>query len=135
MDNGAVRVETFTVTSITRQRGDRSLGRAVWAAAAADIMGLSLVDVSKMLELSEHVQPDHGERRLRGAERHRATARALLARLGAWPWAHAEDGRLKQTWRDEPHFTEPLRDWHERACSEAAAKVEECRSVLVPHSR
>lgn len=128
-DSGTVSVKTFTVTSTTRQRGDRSWGRAVWAAAAADLAGASMTDVSRMLELNEHEQPDHGGRRLRGAERHRAKGRELLAAIGAWPWAHAETGRLKQTWRSDRLFIDPLRDWQERACVEIAAKLERCRSV------
>jgi len=123
-------VTTSTVQSSVRQRGDRSLGRGVWAAALHDIAAAPLSEVSRILELSDHLGSKYGGKRLRGVERYRAQGRLLLAELGAWPWTQYDDGRLPSGWRADPPTITALHLWHSHACAEMEAETEKCRSAL-----
>jgi hypothetical protein len=59
----------------------------------------------------------------RGAVRARQRGRAVLAILGAWPWAHAPDGRFPAGWRAAPAFTEPLNAWLDESRAELVAEL------------
>jgi hypothetical protein len=47
----------------------------------------------------------------------------LLAALGAWPWTHAESGRLPRGWWTSPTFLEPLAAWHRAAWTDARQRL------------
>lgn len=110
----------------SRQR-EGSLGRAVLAASSCDLAGYSLAKVSgDLLGLSDHVGHTQGgtiELDPRGARGYRSTGRRLLSFVGAWPWAHAEDGLLPAEWWRRGEFEAPLRAWHTAAVTEQAERT------------
>lgn len=104
-----------------------SVGRGVWAAVLADFAAQPLVSVSSALGLKDHLQempdgpPVVGD--ARKARDFRRRGRQLLSALGAWPWAHAEGGRLPTGWGQSAEFLEPLWTWHAAARGELEAEL------------
>jgi hypothetical protein len=102
--------------------------RRVEAAVACDLGDFDMIEVSaKVLGLRDHVRPNlatFGEPRK--AREYRKAGRELLARLGAWPWAHAPLGRLPKGWRADAAFIEPLRVWFERAIAARKQELRRC---------
>jgi hypothetical protein len=103
-----------------------TMARYIAAAVAYDLGGYELSEVSaKVLGLHDHEQRRAGEPAK--ASEFRRFGRGLLAVLGVWPWVHAESGKLLKRWRADQSFLEPLRVWHERACSEREQELARCR--------
>lgn len=106
--------------------------RRIAAAVAFDLGDYALVEVSaKVLGLTDHEMWTKDARvtdgTARKAREYRRFGRALLARLGAWPWADVERGNLPATWRTDAAFLEPLRAWHENACDELEQQLARSR--------
>jgi hypothetical protein len=82
-------------------------------AARHDLAAVPIVQISKSYGWQDHA--DHAGRRGGASSAKRAVrdGREILHDLGAWPWAHAERGRLydhPEWWREEA-FLGPLREW------------------------
>jgi hypothetical protein len=82
-------------------------------AARHDLATVPIVQISKSYGWQDHA--DHAGRRGGASSAKRAVrdGREILHDLGAWPWAHAERGRLydhPEWWREEA-FLGPLREW------------------------
>ncbi len=82
-------------------------------AAAHDLVAVPFAQLSRAQGWKDH--EDHAGRPAGSSSAKRAVreGRALLAGLGAWPWAHAEKGRLHDhpQWWADPRFLSPLRTW------------------------
>lgn len=82
-------------------------------AAAHDLVTAPFPQLSRAQGWSDH--EDHAGRPGGSSSAKRAVreGRNLLAGLGAWPWAHAEKGRLHDhpRWWTDPRFLVPLRTW------------------------
>ena len=110
-----------------RQR-DESPGRAILTAVAGDLQGHSLNHISgALLQLHDHETRDEDVVRQDGvpvgAGRYRKIGRALLAVLGAWPWAHAPEGRLPAGWHSSADHLNPQWVWHAAAVAEFQAEA------------
>lgn len=85
----------------------------VECAAAHDLVAAPFPQLSRAQGWSDH--EDHAGRPGGSSSAKRAVreGRNLLAGLGAWPWAHAEKGRLHDhpEWWTDPRFLAPLRAW------------------------
>ncbi len=97
----------------------------------ADLGGVPLEGVSRALALNDHFQQELYGHEVKGIPRKarafRQRGRELLSTLGAWPWAHAERGRLLKGWRTSPEFLEPLHTWCATACAELEAELASSR--------
>ncbi|HET6999211.1 MAG TPA: hypothetical protein VFI03_11530 [Solirubrobacterales bacterium] len=82
-------------------------------AVGHDLVAAPYAQLSKAQQWRGHVDA-HGNRgNPSEAKRAVREGRKLLHRLGAWPWAHAEAGRLHlhPGWWTQPGFLDPLRSW------------------------
>lgn len=121
--------------ALSKQRGAARVAREIVAAVAGDLEGRPLglqepkawiigVDgqpldysVSRLIGLKDHCGYVAGElydATPGRARKYVSAGRKLLGRLGAWPWAHAPEGRLPQGWRTLEEFLTPLEDWQAR---------------------
>jgi hypothetical protein len=82
-------------------------------AAAHDLVAAPFAQLSRAQGWIDH--EDHAGRPGGSSSAKRAVreGRHLLHGLGAWPWAHAEKGRLHDhpRWWTDPRFLSPLRTW------------------------
>lgn len=82
-------------------------------AAAHDLVAAPFAQLSRAQGWRDH--EDHAGRPGGSSSAKRAVreGRKLLHGLGAWPWAHAEKGRLHDhpRWWADPRFLSPLRTW------------------------
>ncbi len=95
-------------------------GRAVIGmecAASHDLAGATLGQISRAQGWADHVDAHGNAGPTSSAKRAIREGRALLHRLGAWPWAHANRGRLHEhpSWWTETMFVAPLRTWLSRS--------------------
>jgi hypothetical protein len=95
-------------------------GRAVITlecAASHDLAGATAVQLSRAQGWADHVDADGRPGPASSAKRAIREGRALLSRLGAWPWAHADRGRLHDhpSWWSDAVFLGPLRTWLARS--------------------
>lgn len=82
-------------------------------AASHDLAAATYVQLSRAQGWQGHEDPDGKPGNPSQAKRAVREGRQLLHTLGAWPWAHADRGRLHEHpkwWRD-PEFLTPLRAW------------------------
>jgi hypothetical protein len=78
--------------------------RCIAAAVASDLGQHRLREISaSVLGVAEE---EPRARKVRHAYRRRG--RRLLHLLGAWPWAHADSGKLPKGWRADERFLKPL---------------------------
>jgi hypothetical protein len=82
-------------------------------AAAHDLAAAPFAQLSRVQGWRDH--EDHAGRPAGASSAKRAVreGRLLLHRLGAWPWAHVERGRLheRDAWWCDPEVLMPLRLW------------------------
>lgn len=108
------------------RRDQRNLSkpmRMLDAVIRHDIERASLQTVSQLLGRTDHLlrwtatdgTQHEGEGDCRGALGDNAAARRALHYLGAWPYAHATNGRLPAAWWQRAEFTGPLGAWHAAA--------------------
>lgn len=96
--------------------------REACAAIACDLCDRDPAEISEwMLGFPLSYKKADGDPRK--ARLYRQQGRRLLADLGAWPWTHADDGRLPRDWRADPAFAGPLWAWHDGARAESAGAV------------
>jgi hypothetical protein len=82
-------------------------------AASHDLAAATFMQLSRAQGWQGHEDPDGKPGNPSQAKRAVREGRQLLHTLGAWPWAHADRGRLHEHpkwWRD-PEFLAPLRVW------------------------
>lgn len=80
--------------------------RSVLSAVARDLLGQPGHRVSQTYGVSRFDHPDSSRGRTMRRE-----GRALLAALGAWPWACARAGKLPDDWRSRAEFADRLAQW------------------------
>lgn len=119
-------IDDVLVNRPYRPAGKRKLGLAYWNIEDAllhDLEGLTIADLAGPATSG-------AERRAlaRRTKRHVQRGRELLAALGAWPWVHAEGGKLPRCWRERKDFEEPLIAWRRRAYIQAQLRLEAARS-------
>lgn len=86
--------------------------RCIAAAVASDLGRHRLREISASVLGLDGVEA-HRARKVRHAYRRRG--RRLLHLLGAWPWTHAESGKLPKGWQADERFLEPLEGFLLRA--------------------
>jgi hypothetical protein len=86
---------------------------AVECAAAHDLAAATAAQLSRAQQWADHANPDGTPGPASSAKRAIREGRLLLHRLGAWPWAHADRGRLHEHpgWWANDAFVGPLRAW------------------------
>lgn len=97
----------------TRSDRSRAWIRRVECAASHDLVGAPFARLSQAQGWKDHETHDGQRGPATQAKRAVREGRTLLHKLGAWPWAHAELGRLgnyPEWWADE-RFLDPLRRW------------------------
>jgi hypothetical protein len=114
----------FVDGSSRYRRDQRNLSKPMRMLAGVirhDLEGADLEAVTRFLGHADHgwTGPD-GTRHERGgpcrsAPKDFVAARRALHHLGAWPYAHATDGRLPADWYGRPEFAHPLEEWHAAA--------------------
>ncbi|MGI8730827.1 MAG: hypothetical protein ACR2LK_12710 [Solirubrobacteraceae bacterium] len=77
-----------------------------------DIWGEKIHKVAGRIEAATADGWHGGRERSRTAERWISDGRAILSKLGAWPWCLSPAGRLPADWWREPRFAEELATWH-----------------------
>lgn len=82
-------------------------------AASHDLAAAPFAQLSRAQGWQDHEDFDGRPAGASSAKRAVREGRLLLHRLGAWPWAHAESGRLHEhpEWWRQPRFLNPLRLW------------------------
>lgn len=120
------------------QRAGRAR-RDILAAVCADLHGRSLSWVSGIvLGLQDHeefTKDGKVSKEPRNARRYRARGRALLAALGAWPWALTAEGRLDHDWREDRSFMFSLECWASRALDDLRGEIARTSRSLSAISR
>ena len=101
--------------AIPRRPGTRApqAGLAYWEMEAAyyrDLDGATSCEIARAMDLQIDLHRENP--RSSSADRYVRHGRALLNRLGAWPWAAVANGRLPAKWREQPAFARPLARWH-----------------------
>jgi len=86
--------------------------RCIAAAIASDLGRHPMREISASVLALGDVDA-HRAKKLRHA--YRRGGRRLLHLLGAWPWTHAESGKLPKGWRADQRFLEPLEAFLRRA--------------------
>lgn len=115
-------------------RNNWRLAKCVVTAVDADLNR----DVLLRYGTGDHWQASAGrDRDLSDARKKRKAGRLVLHRLGAWPWAHADDGVLPYGWNGcsrldvvEPPFDAPLIAWQRQAREELRAEAERTNVAL-----
>jgi hypothetical protein len=108
-------LSTRTETQLRGKRWGRNGANIlrIECAASHDLVTASFAQLSRAQGWRDH--EDHAGRPGNSSSAKRAVreGRILLNRLGAWPWAHAEKGRLHEhrEWWSDPQFLKPLRTW------------------------
>jgi hypothetical protein len=101
--------------------------RMLAATVRRDLFGEPLTRISEYLGRSDHLAVVAHRPKLAGAcdgaRKDTALGRRWLHAIGAWPWAHAEEGRLPRQWWTLPQFTGPLRSWYASAYRLAYANL------------
>lgn len=108
--------------------------RRVLATVARDVLDRPAHDVDRVYGLRPNRRGLYreGSDLARDSSRGRTMrreGRALLAALGAWPWALAPAGALPASWRTDALYVESLRSWCEDHAGDDAA--DRCTSALV----
>jgi hypothetical protein len=98
--------------------------RCIAAAVASDLGQHPLREVSATVLRLDEVEA-HRARKVRHTYRRRG--RRLLQLLGAWPWTHAESGKLPKGWRADERFLEPLEAFLRRAWEDDERHLERAR--------
>lgn len=82
-------------------------------AASHDLARATVAQISRAQGWADHVDALGNPGPASSAKRAIREGRALLHRLGAWPWAHADRGRLHEhpKWWADDVFISPLRAW------------------------
>lgn len=82
-------------------------------AVGHDLAGAPVAQLSKAQQWKGHVDAHGNPGNPSEAKRAVREGRLLLNRLGVWPWAHAEGGRMHDypEWWTRPDFLEPIRSW------------------------
>ncbi|MGB7685000.1 MAG: hypothetical protein WBL45_04380 [Solirubrobacterales bacterium] len=82
-------------------------------AVGHDLVAVPYAQLSRAQQWRGHVDAQGNRGNPSEAKRAVREGRKLLHLLGAWPWAHAEAGRLHQhpEWWNQPAFVDPLRAW------------------------
>jgi hypothetical protein len=78
-----------------------------------DLAAKPFAELSRAQGWKDHVDYEGRPAGASSAKRAVREGRMLLHQLGAWPWAHADKGRLSEHgdwWRDD-EFVDPLRTW------------------------
>jgi len=97
-----------------------------------DLRGESTIDVADRLDLRDDQSRD-GEGGSRRARRYVARGRQILARLGAWPWALADDGQLERDWWRSERYADALFVWHREAFCDAVNDALATVDALAAH--
>ena len=119
-------IDDVLVNRPYRPAGKRKLGLAYWNIEDAflhDLEGSTIADLAGPAS-SGPEQRAFGRRKKRHVQR----GRELLAALGAWPWVHAEGGKLPRGWHEREDFHQPLDAWRRRAYVDAQLRLEAARS-------
>jgi hypothetical protein len=95
--------------------------RCIAAAVASDLGRHRLRELSASVLGLGDVEA-HRAKKLRHAYRRRG--RRLLHLLGAWPWTHAESGKLPRAWRADERFLQPLESFLQRAWEDGERPVD-----------
>lgn len=124
-----------------QRKGQRTgrIRRDILAAVCVDIHGRPLAWVSgTVLGLSDHEEFTKGGKIAkdpRKARGYRDRGRALLAALGAWPWALAPQGKLDRHWREDRACMFSLECWAARAADDLRAEIKRTSRSLTAISR
>lgn len=86
-------------------------------AASHDLAGAPAVQLSRAQGWADHEDFEGRPASASSAKRAIREGRDLLHRLGAWPWAHVDHGRLHEhrEWWLMPEIVSPLRQWIARS--------------------
>lgn len=88
-------------------------GKERWQMETAwhmDIHGQAQAEAAATLDLCDESYV--GKAGSRSVRRYRLAGRAILSRLGAWPWCLDEAGELEERWWETKRYAEALAAWH-----------------------